>query len=235
VRLPRLIGLLVGLLTTSVPAPAAAQAISDERGWWNVTFQERAGTESPWRWYVEVQGRTREGVGDFDQLIARPAVGYDLTSPSSLWAGHGDTPSYLAVGTPLTGAVLTENRAWQQYLWAGPGLGSALQWRTRIEQRGIEGNDRLAWRFRQFWRLTRQLHPRLGGLTFVTWDEVFVHMNDTTRTASGFDQNRVFVGVGVGPWQGARFEVGYVNQAVNGGRGADRRNHVVLAFLNATY
>ena len=231
----RLIALLFGLLTTSLPAPAAAQTISDERVWWNVTFQERAGTESPWRWYVEIQGRHRDGVTDFDQLLVRPAVGYDLTSRSSLWAGYGYTPSYLAVGTPLTGDVLTENRAWQQYLWVGPGLGSTLQWRTRIEERAIEGNDRLAWRFRQFWRLTRPLHPGLGGLTFVAWDEVFVHLNDTTRTASGFDQNRVFVGLGVGPWQGARFEVGYVNQAVNGGRSADRRNHVLLAFFNATY
>ena len=229
-RLRRLFGLLVGLVAATVPAPAASQTISDERVWWNVTFQERAGTESPWRWYVEVQGRTREGVGDFDQFIARPAVGYDLTSRSSLWAGYGYTPSY-----PSGGDVLTESRAWQQYLWSGPGLGSTLQWRTRVEERAIEGNDRMAWRFRQFWRLTRQLHPGLGGLTFVAWEEVFVHLNDTTRTARGYDQNRVFVGLGVGPWQGARLEVGYVNQAANGGRGADRRNHVLLAFLNATY
>ena len=102
-RLRRLIGLLVGLLTTSVPAPAAAQTISDERVWWNVTFQERARTESPWRWYVELQGRHRDGVTDIDQLLVRPAVGYDLTSRSSVWAGDGYTPGYLANGTALTG------------------------------------------------------------------------------------------------------------------------------------
>lgn len=234
-RLRQLLGPLVALAVVAVPVQAGAQTITDGRVWWNVTVQERARTESPWRWYFELQGRHRDGVSDIDQLLVRPAVGYDLTSRSSLWAGYGYTPSYLANGTALTGDVLTENRAWQQYLWVGPGLGSTLQWRSRLEERAIEENDRLAWRFRQFWRLTRQLHPGLGGLTFVAWDEVFVHLNDTTRTVSGFDQNRVFVGLGVGPWQGARFEVGYVNQAVNGGRGADRRNHVLLAFLNATY
>lgn len=234
-RLRRFFATLVGLLAATSPHPAAAQTITDERVWANITFQERAGTKSPWRWYMEVQGRTRDGVGEFDQFIARPAVGYDLTSRSSVWAGYGYTPSYLASGTAQTGDVLTENRAWQQYLWAGPGLGSALQWRTRVEERAIEGNDRLAWRFRQFWRLTRQLHPGLGGLTFVAWDEVFVHLNDTTRTTSGFDQNRVFAGLGVGAWQGARLEVGYVNQAVHVAGGSDRRNHILLAFLNATY
>lgn len=234
-RLGRFLAPLVGLATLTVPVATSAQTISDERVWLNVTFQERAGTESPWRWYMEVQGRTRDGVGEVDQFIARPAVGYDLTSRSSIWAGHGYTPSYLANGTAATGDVLTENRAWQQYLWAGPGLGSTLQWRTRLEQRAIEDNDGLAWRFRQFWRLTRQIHPGLGGLTFVVWDEVFVHLNDTTRTTSGFDQNRVFVGAGVGAWQGARVEVGYVNQAVHVAGGSDRRNHVLLAFLNATY
>lgn len=234
-RLRRLLGSLVSLVAVALPLAASAQTISDERVWLNVTFQERAGTESPWRWYMEVQGRTRDGVGDVDQFIARPAVGYDLTSRSSVWAGHGYTPSYLANGTAATGDVLTENRAWQQYLWAGPGLGSTLQWRTRLEQRAIEDNDRLAWRFRQFWRLTRPIHPGLGGLTFVVWDEVFVHLNDTTRTTSGFDQNRVFVGAGVGAWQGARLEVGYVHQAVHVAGGSDRRNHVLLVFLNATY
>ncbi len=229
-RLRRLLGSLVCLLAVAASGPAAAQTISDERVWWNVTFQERARTESPWRWYVELQGRHRDGVADFDQLLVRPAVGYDVTSRSSLWAGYGYTPSY-----PPGSDVLTESRAWQQYLWAGPGLGSALQWRSRIEQRAIEENDRLAWRFRQFWRLTRPLHPGLGGLTFVAWDEVFVHLNDTTRTASGFDQNRLFAGLGVGPWAGARLEVGYVNQSIRVAGGADRRNHILLAFLNATY
>ena len=35
-----------------------AQTINDGRLWVNLTVQERAGTESPWRWYFEFQGRT---------------------------------------------------------------------------------------------------------------------------------------------------------------------------------
>jgi hypothetical protein len=219
----------VGLLASGTSA--AAQTLVDGRAWWNVTLQEQAGTERPWRWYFELQGRHRDGVTGFDQLLVRPAIGFDVTERSSLWAGYGYTPSF-----PATGDVLTENRIWQQYLWAGPGLGSALQWRSRVEERWIEGDARMAWRYRQFWRLARPLTSRAGSPTLVAWDELFVHLNDTTRTATGFDQNRLFAGLGFGVGPGARLEIGYLLQNLRGaGGGADRRNHLVLAFLNATF
>jgi hypothetical protein len=207
--------------------PVAAQTETDGRLWVNLTFQERAGTDSPWRWYLEFQGRTRDGLDDVDQAIIRPAVGYDLTSRSSLWFGHGYTPTY-----PASGGETTENRIWQQYLWSGPAFGSVVQVRTRFEQRWMEGNDAVAWRFRQFARLAKTVSNK-GGLALIGWNEIFVHMNDTTRTAQGFDQNRVFGGVGVSVARNTRLEVGYVNQAIQGS--PDRMNHVLLAFVNATF
>lgn len=221
------LGLAVMLLCGA--APAAAQVLTDERLWVNFTLQERAGTESPWRWYFEVQGRTRNGVDDFDQLVVRPAVGYDLTPRSSVWVGHGYTPSY-----PASGGELTENRAWQQYLWSGPALGGAFQWRTRLEQRWVEDAGAVGWRFRQFVRLAKQVSTR-GGLAIIGWEEMFVHLNDTERAVQGFDQNRVFVGIGVGAGRHVRVETGYVNQAIRSASGPNRRHHVLLAFVNATY
>lgn len=211
--------------------PASAQTVTDERVWWNATAQERAGTASPWRWYVEVQGRFRDGVSDVDQLILRPAVGIDLTSRSSLWLGYGYIATYLPGGD-----TLPEHRVWQQHLWNVPvqALGGVFQSRARLEQRAIDGNDRLAWRAREFVRLTRPISPR-AGLAIVVWDEVFLHLNDTARTAGGFDQNRLFAGIGVNAGRGGRFEIGYVNQAIASSAGPDRRHHLVLAFLNLTY
>ena len=212
------------------PPPARAQTITDGRVWWNVTAQERAGTASPWRWYMEVQGRHRDGASDLDQSLVRPAVGYDLTSRSSVWVGYGYTPGY-----PASGGVLTEHRAWQQYLWNGPALGGVVQSRTRLEQRSIEGNDATSWRIRQFNRVTKPV-ARPAALAVVLWDELFVHVNDTRRTLQGLDQNRVFAGVGMTVARGARLEVGYLNQAVRGGpNGVNRQNHVLLGFLNLTY
>lgn len=219
--------LLVSLLVGHA-AMASAQTVSDGRVWWNVTVQERAGTTSPWRWYFELQGRTRDGVDDMDQLLVRPAAGYDLTPQSSLWAGYGYTPSY-----PAGADALHEHRTWQQYLWVRRLRRPALQvqWRSRLEQRWIEGNGETAWRYRQFARLTRPLVARADGPTFVAWDELFLHLNGTPRTVSGFDQNRLFIGVG----PQSRFELGYLNQTLNSARGPNRRNHVLLGFLNATF
>lgn len=209
-------------------APASAQAVRDERVWWNATAQERAGTPSPWRWYVELQGRFRDGVADFDQLIVRPAVGFDLTPRTSIWAGYGYIATYLP-----SGDTLPEHRAWQQHMWNARvgALGGVFQSRARLEQRGIDGDSGVAWRAREFIRLTRPVSPR-AGLAIVVWDELFVHLNDTDRTTAGFDQNRFFAGVGVNAGRGSRFEVGYVNQAIDSVSGPDRRNHIVLGFLN---
>src|SRR5690242_18431985 len=89
---------LCAFVLASWTEPATAQTISDGRVWWNVTVQERAGTASPWRWYMETQGRHRDGASDVDQMLIRPAVGYDLTNRSSVWAGYGYTPGYPATG-----------------------------------------------------------------------------------------------------------------------------------------
>ena len=223
--------LLVCALALAVfAASAAADTITDGRAWFNITAQERAGTESPWRWYGEVQWRYRDGFSDVDQFIVRPAVAYDLTNRSSVWLGYAYVGTY-----PAAGGVVDENRAWQQYMWNGPALGGVIQSRTRLEQRSIEGNDHLSWRARTFARYQKTVAGP-ADLAVIVWDEVFVHMNDTRLTAQGLDQNRVFAGVGLTVARGARLEVGYLNQAVRIGRGApNRMNHAVLSFLNLTY
>jgi hypothetical protein len=114
-------------------------------------------------------------------------------------------------------------------------LGGVVQSRTRLEQRSIEGNDRLSWRARTFTRFQKPV-ARWAGLAVVAYDEIFFHVNDTRLTSQGLDQNRIFAGLGMTVVPGARLEVGYLNQALRGGPGRpSRRNHVVLGFLNLTY
>ena len=56
------------------------------------------------------------------------------------------------------------------------------------------------------------------ALLAVAWDELFVMLNDTTVTTyqhAGFDQNRVFVGLGHQVVPGVlRFELGYFHQFI---------------------
>ncbi len=216
------------LLVAVASTPTSAQTVTDGRAWWNVTAQEKAGTPSPWRWYFEVQGRMRDGVGALDQLLIRPAVGYDLTPRASLWIGYGYTPSF-----PASGDVLTENRLWQQLSWTRPAGAATWALRSRLEQRALEGNDGAAVRARQQVRLTRPLPG--GRVSAIVWDEVFVHLNSTRRTASGLDQNRVFGGVGVALTPIARLEVGYMNQYINSLSGPARSHHIVSGVLGVTF
>ena len=228
VSVRRIVCAILVIATTCATEPVSAQTIEDGRTWWNVTVQERTKTASPWRWYVEVQGRMRDGVDALDQLLVRPAMAYDLTSRSSVWIGYGYTP-----GFPASGDVLTENRAWQQYLWSRPFARAQLVSRSRVEERAIEGNDGLAWRFRQQARLTRVLQS--GRITAILWDEIFLHVNSTRRTSGGLDQNRIFGGVGVTVTPATRMEIGYMNQYINSLSAPDRSHHILSGVLNVTF
>lgn len=216
------------LITVIASVPTSAQTVTDGRAWWNVTVQERSGTASPLRWQVEVQGRTRDGVDALDQLLIRPAVGYDITSRASVWLGYGYVPSF-----PASGDVITENRVWQQFSWNQPAGRAAWALRSRLEQRDIEGNDAAAVRARQQIRLTRPLPG--GRVSAILWDEVFVHLNSTRRTASGLDQNRVFGGVGIALGRTTRIEAGYMNQYINTLSGPARSHHILSGVLGVAF
>lgn len=225
----RHLGCVLALSTAFFPAaPVPAQILTDERVWWNATVQKRSGTPSPWRWYFEVQGRMRDGIDALDQLLVRPAVGYDLTSRSSVWLGYGYTP-----GFPASGGTLTEHRSYQQHLWSASFSKHQVGLRSRLEQRDIEGNDGLAWRFRHQARVTRTVKP--GRLTASVSNELLFHLNTTRRTAAGFDQNRIFGGLGVILKPSARIEAGYLHQYINSLSGPNRSNHVASIVLNLTY
>ena len=54
-------------------------------------------------------------------------------------------------------------------------------------------------------------------------------------TARGFDQNRLFGGLGVALNAGARIEVGYMNQSINSLSSPDRMHHILSGVLNLTF
>jgi len=228
-RLPasRVVLLLALLLVPR--ASASAQTVNDGRVWTGVALQERPGTHSPWRWAVDVPVRTRDGVDAVDLTGVRPAVGYDLSARASIWAGYAIVGSF-----PASGGVVVEHRVFQQFLWVGAIRDTVLSLRTRLEQRSIEDNSSLSWRTRQQIRISR---PIWNGsrVSFVTWDEVFFHLNTTSRYGRGLDQNRFFAGIGRPLSRKVRLEAGYANQFTRSRRGPNRMNHVLSASLGAAF
>ena len=212
------------LMPLALPT-ASAEVQEDFRLWGNVTARGNFGFIDPdlkrWRWWMEVQPRSRESGKEMDQLLLRPGIGYALTDHSTLWMGYAHVTNYPAVGDEIH-----ENRFWQQYIWSGPTVLGAFSSRTRFEQRWQDNGNDTGGRFRQFFKFNWpfSFHP---AASFVTWDEMFVHLNSTDWGArQGFDQNRGFVGLGY-RWQPQILtEIGYLNQYINTAN-TDRMNHIL--------
>jgi hypothetical protein len=204
---------LVFLITLQEASPVCADAEQDRGLWLMVASQGSFDQESPklsrLRWWFDGHARFFNETDGYGQSIVRPGVGWAVTEGSTLWLGYGWIRN-----SPAQGPDVDENRIWQQWT-TGFSLGKAgLGWRSRLEQRFLEGSSDVGWRFRQFIKLTRPLAFD-DRLRLVAYDEIFLALNDTDWGANaGFDQNRFFVGLS---WQfvpGRSVELGYLNQYI---------------------
>ncbi len=218
-----LLYVLVGLAWTAVP-PATAQTVTDGRVWTALGVQGRTREGSPVRWAMDSQFRMRDGIETADLFSVRGTLGRDLASGFGLGGGYGVT-----LGFPSLGDTQVEHRAFQQVQWNGPAAGGTLGLRTRVEQRWLEDDSRIAVRIRLSARLTRPLAPS-ARLSLVLVDEVMAHVGETARVRRGFDQHRVFAGVRRTLTSRTALEIGYVNQYVRT-QTSSRMSHVLSATI----
>lgn len=158
-------------------------------------------------------------------LLIRPGMGYSLTPWMAVWAGYAWIPTFSDVED--TDRV-DEHRLWQQLVLSGGWADNVVkaQSRTRLEQRWNSAADDTALRLRQLLRTSYQLNPKWG---IVVWDELFWGLGDTDFTASGFDQNRLFIGPAVNSSKDLRIEFGYLWAALER---QDRTLHQHVLALN---
>ncbi len=104
---------------------------------------------------------------------------------------------------------------WQQFSYSFDPLGDwKTASRTRLEERSIEGKADIGYRLHQMLKFTRPLP--LENTSLILSDELFLNANSTEwGAASGFDQNRAFIGLGYKLNKHNAFEIGYLNQFVN--------------------
>ena len=225
------INFLLACLFSSFVVHLQAHAGSevDNRVWLNINAQGPLPFEK-FAWYAELQPRAREEGEALDQLLARVAVLYKLTPQSSVWLGYGKIRTHGA----KTG-IVDENRIWQQYSHNFKILDDVgLLSRTRIEQRQLENGDDIGYRVRQMIRLTRPFESDPNFSTVVS-NEIFFNMNDTDWGArSGFDQNRLFGGLGYAISPMVRVEAGYLNQYVDTAT-VNRMNHVLSLSMSLNF
>ena len=231
-RLAKVIPIVASLVLAVVTGtnPAYSQVV-DDTGAWFALFSNgdiESDQSNRLRWWFDGHVRTFDDTNGFGQSIMRPGIGYRLSDSATVWAGYGWINT-----SPAGPANFDEHRIWQQLTWSEDLDGTSLGFRSRLEQRLLETGSDTGWRFRQ---LVSARRPLAGSpnLSFVAWDEIFVHLNDTDWGAQGgFDQNRLFLGLGFkqDPNSPVRVEVGYLNQFIDRLATHNLCNHLISVNL----
>ncbi|UVT15798.1 MAG: DUF2490 domain-containing protein [Nitrospira sp.] len=187
--------------------------------------------------YMEVNPRFADldDSGKIDQLLLRPALGYQLTENVSIWQGYAWVGNFNQRHTPPQSSFFEENRIYQQINYTSKFDSFKILSRFRLEERWIEHADGTALRFRMMVRGMYPL-PVAPKWALVTYDEIFVNLNTVGTIqgkgpASGFDQNRFFVGLNRTFGKHFNMDVGYQNQLLNSRsipNLANQMNHAIL-------
>lgn len=190
--------------------------------------------------YMEVQPRFADldEDGHIDQLLLRPAIGYQLTENLSIWQGYAWVGNYNQRHTPPQSPFFDESRIYQQVLYTRKFESFKIVSRTRLEERWIEHVDGTAVRFRTMLRGQYPL-PMAPEWALVAADEIFIHLNTVGSRGpeAGFDQNRFFIGVNRTFSKYFNMDIGYQNQLLNSRsipNLANQMNHMILFqfFIN---
>jgi hypothetical protein len=232
--LSALLGLAALLALSGMPNPALANdAVSNDlQQWGSVTLTLPITPGKRVLLMAEAQPRVgnlqdRGTNADFTQLILRTAVGWQLSRRVSVWQGYAWAPVFEPIN-------LNEHRLHQQISIQGKIRRLQLSNRTRLEERWIENNDgRVSIRLRHMVRGTLPLDAKERWFLVLS-DEAFVTLRGVSNgPATGFDQNRLFVGISRKLSPSVSAELGYMNQYVNSRDPvANRMNHAILLGLN---
>ena len=220
--------LLVLFISLLVGGPwvSVAQAGTEHDGQLWFPIYNRFYFPEKFRGWFEVNPRFGDNVSEIDQLLLRPAIGYQLTKTFSLWQGYAWVTNYEP-------RFRDEHRLYQQLSYRRTFDDFSVLSRTRFEQRFIQDAVGTALRAREMIRLDIPFGERQQwGIAI--YDEIFINLNTLRRgPESGFDQNRFFIGVRRKWSDYLAMDFGYQNQTINA-KGLDRMNHIILIqwFIN---
>ncbi len=196
--------------------PFFSHAQDSNLGNWLMYFGNK-NLKSGWNWHHEVQYRNYNAIGDLEQLLLRTGVGYNLSENNNyLLLGYGYILSQNYIDDTDDKVDVNEHRIFQQFITRQSFSRFSLQHRYRFEQRFMEDDFRL--RFRYFLSINVALsNPEMADNTFYlsAYNEIFLN----SEVGNVFDRNRLYGGLGYRVSPKLRFELGYMNQFfANGNR-----------------
>jgi len=180
-----------------------------------------------WNLHTELQYRNYNFVGDLEQLLIRTGVGYNLTEGNNnVLLGYGYILSQNYIDGQEDKVSINEHRIFQQFITKQKFGRLALQHRYRFEQRFIEEDFKL--RFRYFLAVTAAITRKTmeaKTLYFSAYNEIFLNTQKTV-----FDRNRLYGGLGWKFSDAVRAEFGYMTQLFEEGS-RDQLNFFVFVNL----
>jgi hypothetical protein len=208
-RRPRASGLAAATLCLLAPWPGKAQEgrVDDVNFLQWFIYSGDHPVAGRWGVHLEAQARRTRLAMRWQQLLLRPAVNVDLTQRVQASFGYAYARSYPYGGFPDPSAF-PENRIYEQVSFehgAGP---LSLTHRLRIEQRFI-GED-TEWRYQNRFRYLLEADLPLTARNYLE-----LSAETMARThGRGFDQERLYAGVGREVARNWRIEAGYLYQYI---------------------
>ncbi len=192
-------------LVALIFASSTITAQDSNFGNWMIYFGNKQINEK-WNLHHEVQYRNYDAIGDLEQLLLRTGLGYNLTDQTNVLMGYGYILSENYRETTDDKFQVNEHRIYQQIITKQDYKTMAIQHRYRFEQRFIENDFRL--RFRYFLNINVPLSKEEGQPWYLSaYNEVFLNTD-----SSIFDRNRLYGGIGYKFSDAVRVELGYMNQ-----------------------
>lgn len=195
----------IAALTFMLTLPVLSIAQDSNIGNWLIYFGNKK-FNNKWNLHHEIQYRNYNFIGDLEQLLLRTGLGYNLSENNNILIGYGYILSENYIGETNDKVQVNEHRIYQQFISKQQFKGISLQHRYRFEQRFVEDDFKL--RFRYFLGINIPLSKKETNKYYLSaYNEIFLN----TKT-SIFDRNRLYGAIGYKLNSNIRFELGYMNQ-----------------------
>lgn len=195
---------------------------SEVGNWWSFIGNKKL--NSKFDWHHELQYRNYNFIGDLEQLLLRTGIGYNLSDQNNnILVGHGFIRSEPYLEGLNEKTRIDEHRIYQQFIHKQALSRFALQHRIRFEQRFIESDFKMRFRY----ALAASIPLNAGGspsrFNLSTYNEIFLNTSDNV-----FDRNRIYAGIGYTFSAHLRSEIGLMNQSTSS---TSRNQFVISKFL----
>jgi len=192
-----------------------ACAAEDDLGMWNLVFVNHAINET-WAASLQLEGRMQDDISAFDEFIVKPGGYYRFNEWAQLGVGYKNITKY---------EESNEQDIWQElYLSQKWGhLGVTHQF--RLEERFIHHINGILPRVRYLIDIKKPLNSSF----YLAFSEAarFNLDNKGEGPVSGFEQNRLYGGIGYNASNTSRIEFGYLWRYERERSDADKSDHVI--------